>query len=164
MVGLEEAKKIAGLRAVFGEVYPDPVRVISVGPTVEGLLSDPANDEWLSYSVEFCGGTHLSNTAQAESFVVVEETAIAKGIRRVSAVTGEVAVAARRAGKEFARSLDGASKLAYTELEPAVVGLRQQLDSSLMSASLKPVYRKRLDDLGKKAAAERKAVAQVGIR
>lgn len=102
MVGLEKAKKIAGLRAVFGEVYPDPVRVISVGQPVDTLLSNPANDEWASYSVEFCGGTHLTNTAQAESFVVVEETAIAKGIRRVSAVTGEVAVLARRAGTSLA--------------------------------------------------------------
>ena len=161
VVGLDEAKKISGLRAVFGEVYPDPVRVIAIGPTMEDLLSNPSNEEWQSYSVEFCGGTHLSNTAQAESFVVVEETAIAKGIRRVSAVTGEVAVLARRAGKEFARSLDNSANLAYTELEPKVVGLRQELDASLMSASLKPVFRKRLDDLGKKAAAEKKAIAQV---
>lgn len=41
----------------------------------------------------------MSNTAQAESFVVVEETAVAKGIRRVSAVTAEAAVQARRAGE-----------------------------------------------------------------
>lgn len=99
MVPLEEAKKISGLRAVFGEVYPDPVRVISVGQPVDKLLSDPSNEEWSQHSVEFCGGTHLTNTAQAESFVVVEETAIAKGIRRISAVTGEEAVLARRAGK-----------------------------------------------------------------
>jgi alanyl-tRNA synthetase len=98
MVSLEEAKKITGLRAVFGEVYPDPVRVLSVGQPVESLLQEPGRQDWLSYSVEFCGGTHLTNTAQAEHFVVVEETAIAKGIRRVTAVTGELALEAKRAG------------------------------------------------------------------
>ena len=48
--------------------------------------------------VEFCGGTHLSNTAEAQAFVLVEETAIAKGIRRVTAVTGEAALQAKSAG------------------------------------------------------------------
>lgn len=64
------------------------------------------------------------------------------------------------AGKEFSRTLQDAEKLSYMELEAAVVGLRQQLDASLMSASLKPVYRKKLDELGKKAATEKKAAAQ----
>ena len=51
MVGLEEAKSIKGLRAVFGEAYPDPVRVIAVGQTVGALLASPDQDQWLDLSV-----------------------------------------------------------------------------------------------------------------
>jgi alanyl-tRNA synthetase len=61
------------------QVYPDPVRVISVGPSVKDLIQDPKKDSWRSSSVEFCGGTHLSNTKEAVAFVLTEETAVAKG-------------------------------------------------------------------------------------
>mmetsp|Transcript_23591 Transcript_23591/g.29005 ORF Transcript_23591/g.29005 Transcript_23591/m.29005 type:complete len:171 (-) Transcript_23591:114-626(-) len=83
---LDEARKIEGVRAVFGEVYPDPVRVISIGSDI---------------SVEFCGGTHLSNTKEAENMVIVEETAVAKGIRRISAVTRNLATKTIEEGKAF---------------------------------------------------------------
>lgn len=80
---LADARAIQSLRAVFGETYPDPVRVVSVGADVDALLKDPENAEWSDLSVEFCGGTHLSNTAKAGQFVLVEESSIAKGIRYV---------------------------------------------------------------------------------
>ncbi|MCC7349033.1 MAG: alanine--tRNA ligase [Phycisphaerales bacterium] len=82
---LADAKKIAGVRAVFGEKYPDPVRVIAVG------VNDPhqANAE---HSVEFCGGTHLSRTGEAGFFKIIAEEAVSKGVRRVTAVTGRGAV------------------------------------------------------------------------
>ena len=43
---------------------------------------------FLSYSIEFCGGTHLQNTKDAEAFVLLTEEGIAKGVRRIVAVTG----------------------------------------------------------------------------
>ncbi len=54
---LAEAKAIQGLRAVFGEVYPDPVRVVSVGVPVERLIAEKTNNIAARTSVEFCGGT-----------------------------------------------------------------------------------------------------------
>ena len=54
---LAKAKAIQGLRAVFDEVYPDPVRVISVGVAVDDLLADPDGPGASLNSVEFCGGT-----------------------------------------------------------------------------------------------------------
>ena len=77
---LDEAKKVPGVRAVFGEKYPDPVRVISVGG-----LADMA--------AEFCGGTHLERTSQVGLFKIAAEESVAKGVRRVTAVTGTEAVA-----------------------------------------------------------------------
>ncbi len=164
VVALEAAKGINGLRAVFGEVYPDPVRVIAVGEEVETLLASPEKDAWKGLSVEFCGGTHVGNTADAQSFVLVEETAVAKGIRRVSGVTGEAAVSAKQAGADLEKQVGAAeSGLKGAALEAKVVELRLALDEAVLSASLKPLLRKRIDELGKKAAAEKRAAAQAGI-
>ena len=164
VVGLEAAKGINGLRAVFGEVYPDPVRVIAVGEEVETLLASPEKEAWAKLSVEFCGGTHVRNTEEAQSFVLVEETAVAKGVRRVTGVTGEAAQAAIEAGAALSAQVKAAEEGMKGEgLEDKVVELRKALDGMLLSASLKPRLRKRIDDLGKKAAAEKKAAAQAGI-
>lgn len=57
---LEDARKICGLRAMFDEAYPDPVRVVSVGEPVENLENDPLNKASLLTSVEFCGGTYVN--------------------------------------------------------------------------------------------------------
>jgi alanyl-tRNA synthetase len=84
---LAEAKKLPGVRAVFGEKYPDPVRVLLIGPEKPGEAT-------VEHSVEFCGGTHLRHTGEAGFFKVVGQEAVAKGIRRVTAVTGREAVAA----------------------------------------------------------------------
>lgn len=56
-VPLHIAKAIHGLRAVFGEVYPDPVRIISVGFDVDEVIHDVSNPRWRESSIEFCGGT-----------------------------------------------------------------------------------------------------------
>ncbi len=81
---LAEAKKIPGVRAVFGEKYPDPVRVVLIGPeTPEKATPDD--------SVEFCGGTHMPRTGLVGYFKIVEQGPVAKGVRRLTAVTGRVA-------------------------------------------------------------------------
>ena len=98
-VPLEKAKAIAGVRAVFGEKYPDPVRVVSIGAKVGELLADPANAKWRQCSVEFCGGTHLPATGEAKRFAIVSEGALSAGVRRVMALAGVPAEAAFAAAK-----------------------------------------------------------------
>ena len=63
-VPLATARNIEGVRAVFGETYPDPVRVVSIGVPVQDLLEDVKREEWRSVSIEFCGGTHVKNTTR----------------------------------------------------------------------------------------------------
>lgn len=82
------AKTINGLRSVFDEVYPDPVRIISFGVPIEELESNPTSDAGVNTSVEFCGGTHLQRSGHIGAFVISSEEAIAKGIRRIVALTG----------------------------------------------------------------------------
>ena len=75
VLNIEEAKKL-GATAIFGEKYGEVVRVVAVGD-----FNDP-------FDLEFCGGTHLSNSAQIGQFRIVSEAGIAAGIRRIEAVTG----------------------------------------------------------------------------
>ncbi|KAL0452281.1 UNVERIFIED_CONTAM: Alanine--tRNA ligase [Sesamum latifolium] len=114
---LGDAKRINGLRAVFGEVYPDPVRVVSIGRKVEDLLEDPENKEWLSISAELCGGTHISNTREAKAFALLSEEGIAKGIRRVTAVTTECAFKALDLASSLEQEVNEASKADGSVLE-----------------------------------------------
>ncbi|GAB1869571.1 Alanine--tRNA ligase [Camponotus japonicus] len=90
------AKTIQGLRAMFEETYPDPVRVISMGLPVDDLEKNPLSTAALETSVEFCGGTHLHYTGHIGDFIIASEEAIAKGIRRIVALTGPEAAKAFR--------------------------------------------------------------------
>ncbi len=73
---IEEARK-TGAIALFSEKYGDVVRVVNIGG---------------GYSVEFCGGTHLDNSAKAGLFHVESEFSVAAGVRRIEAVTGKRAL------------------------------------------------------------------------
>lgn len=122
----KEALKINGLRAVFGEKYPEIVRVVSIGVPVAELLRDPGNARWRQYSVEFCGGTHLKRTAEAQAFVLIEESAVARGVRRVVGISGQAARDALRRGNELEAALADASLTAPDEAARLVEKLYEQ--------------------------------------
>lgn len=102
---LSIAKTIQGLRAVFDETYPDPVRVVSVGKNIEDLIADPNGPGAYEHSVEFCGGTHLKNSAHMERFIILSEEAISKGVRRIIAVTGSEAQKAHKKADQLEKSV-----------------------------------------------------------
>jgi len=106
----KDAEEINTLRRIPGERYPDLVRVVSIGPALKELLRDAKNPRWMQYSVEFCGGTHLKNSKEAEDFVLVHEEAVAKGVRRLVGVTAEAARQAIRRGEEFLEIADSLQK------------------------------------------------------
>jgi len=95
---LQEALK-SGAMALFGEKYGDRVRVIRIG----------------DFSTELCGGTHLDATGQIGLFKVTDEGAVASGVRRIEAVTGEPALA--HVGREEAALRESAGLLRIPPLE-----------------------------------------------
>lgn len=103
---LAVAKKIRGLRSVFDEVYPDPVRVISFGVDVAVLEANPQGEAGVDTSVEFCGGTHLQRSGHIGDFCISSEEAIAKGIRRIVALTGPEANKALKKTEMFEKELE----------------------------------------------------------
>jgi alanyl-tRNA synthetase len=96
---------------LFGEKYPDPVRMVSMG----------------EFSRELCGGTHLNNTSDVGAFEIVSEEGVSAGIRRIVALTGE------RAREYAERSLDAVQQAASTlnvaigDLSDSVLALIQHV-------------------------------------
>jgi alanyl-tRNA synthetase len=160
----KEAQRVRTLRAVFGEKYPDPVRVVSVGVAVEDLLAAPEDPRWMEYPVEFCGGTHLSNSAEAERFAVVAEEGVAKGVRRVVGVTADRARAAHANGERIRAELSRLRSLANLSsgsdggvagdgsvdagaLRAGIAGLQQSLSELLLPAYVRAEALASMNDL-----------------
>jgi len=117
---LAEAKQLPGVRAVFGEKYPDPVRVVMVG------TDDPAHLA-ADMSVEFCGGTHVPRTGTIGLFKLVSQEGVAKGVRRVTAVTGRAAYADAQARGAVLDELSGRFHCKPDELPARIDALQEQV-------------------------------------
>ena len=158
-VPLAKAKEIAGLRAVFGEVYPDPVRVVSVGQSVDELLNNSGGDNG-AFAIEFCGGTHLTNTSQAGQFALVSEEGISKGVRRIVGVTGQEAKDAIAAAEVLKARMTEALALNPEDIGETHTQLKLDVDAAVISASTKVELRKSLGVLVERVIAEKKRMAK----
>jgi alanyl-tRNA synthetase len=155
------AKSIRNVRAVFGEAYPDPVRVVSIGASVEDLLASPDRERWEDVSIEFCGGTHLASTGAAGAFAIVQETGVAKGIRRIEALTGVPAQAALAAAADLDGRISAADRLSDAELSGALSELGAGIDQMTLSVSDRTRLRGRLAGLQERAKSATKHAAKL---
>ena len=123
---IEEAKK-KGAVAMFGEKYGDVVRVVEMGDV----------------SMEFCGGTHLDNTAKVGLFRIKSEGSVASGVRRIEAITGKQTLEELRSGQEKLIRAAQLLKTTSNELESRIgvmlsemKEIRSQLEKFKEQASL----------------------------
>jgi len=111
---LAEAREVPGVRAVFGEKYPDPVRVVRTG-------------RGKGASAEFCGGTHVKRTSRIGLFKIVSEESVAKGVRRIVAVTGREAVRHVQAVASAARAAAGALRVPVAQLPERIAAMQAEI-------------------------------------
>jgi alanyl-tRNA synthetase len=127
-----EAAVAAGALALFGEKYGDSVRVLSMGAS----LADAAK----AYSVELCGGTHVTRTGDIAVFAILSESAVSAGVRRIEAATGAAAIEHWKRQAAIARTIadDLKSPLAETAERVATLAReRRSLERDLSDARTK---------------------------
>jgi len=123
LMDLDEAKA-SGAMALFGEKYDEKVRVVTMGP----------------FSVELCGGTHVTRTGDIGLFKITSEAGIASGVRRIEAVTGEHALEVVQTQQATLSSLSALLKTDSQNVLERVVSLQNQtkeLEKALNSAKQK---------------------------
>lgn len=107
VMGVDEARE-AGARALFGEKYGDEVRVVSMGRTARERGANA-----LGWSVELCGGTHVRRTGDIGLITLTGESAVASGVRRIEALTGNYA-------RKHANDTMALAKTAANELRTSI--------------------------------------------
>jgi alanyl-tRNA synthetase len=116
-----------GALALFGEKYPDEVRVVAMG----------RNGPDRPFSVELCGGTHVRRTGDIGLFKIVAETAVAAGVRRIEALTGAAAEEYLAEEEQILQQVSATLRSSPAELPARVAGLvdeRRRLERELAEA------------------------------
>ncbi|MHC4106697.1 MAG: alanine--tRNA ligase [Planctomycetota bacterium] len=154
---LDLARSITGARAIFGEKYPDPVRVVSIGVPLKDVTADPGNERWRGYSIELCGGTHKDETSDIQRFLITHEQALAAGVRRITAVTGASARAADTAGRQLEERAQRAPRLDDALLLDELHQIGELTDELTIGALVHSRVNTLLESLQERAKAIRKA-------
>ncbi len=118
-----------GAMALFGEKYGDEVRVLAMGADLTGAPK--------AYSIELCGGTHVGRLGDIGAFAIVSEGAVAAGVRRVEAMTGQAALDWLKAQADIARAAAEPLKAPLAELPARIDSLladRKRLEKELAEA------------------------------
>ncbi|MAZ15537.1 MAG: alanine--tRNA ligase [Ahrensia sp.] len=130
LMALEDARE-TGAMALFGEKYADEVRVVSMGRAERG------EKKGKTYSVELCGGTHVRNTGEIGLAHVVAESAVAAGVRRIEALTGEAAREYLAEQDDRVRAIAAMLKTGPEEILPrleALIDERRKFERELTEA------------------------------
>lgn len=164
-VPLATAREISGVRAVFGETYPDPVRVVSVGVEVEEILKDVKDPRWNDISIEFCGGTHVQKSGEIRELVILEESGIAKGTRRIIAITGDEAQQAQVIAKEFEKRMETLRAMEHgSAKETEIKQVQSELNQLSISAVEKAKFRDSVARINKQLLDDQKAQQKVELK
>jgi len=118
----------AGAMALFGEKYGEEVRVVSMGTAVQGEKAGKV------YSLELCGGTHVNRTGDIGLVHVVNESAVASGVRRIEALTGEAARAHLASQEQLVKDAAATLKVPPVKLVERLEGLvaeRRKLETQV---------------------------------
>jgi alanyl-tRNA synthetase len=155
LMGVDDARE-AGARALFGEKYGDEVRVVSMGKSAR---EHGANA--MGWSVELCGGTHVRRTGDIGLISITGESAVASGVRRIEALTGNYA--RKHANETMQLGKDAALELrsSLDEMPARIASLmdeRKKLERELSDA------RKRLAMSGGASVSNGSGASSAGVR
>src|SRR5439155_9522376 len=118
---IAEARSL-GAMALFGEKYPDIVRVVAMG----------------DFSRELCGGTHLDNTGQVGLFKIIGEESVSAGTRRINALTGQAALDHIRMTEAALHEVAATLKTSVQEVPARVAALVKELKDLKKQAATGP--------------------------
>ncbi len=121
LMPIDQARTL-GAMALFGEKYPDIVRVVQMG----------------DFSRELCGGTHLDSVGQVGLFKVIGEESVAAGIRRITALTGKAALDYVRQEEEILAELSGSLRVPPGQVGQRVAALMDEVKNLKKQASQRP--------------------------
>jgi alanyl-tRNA synthetase len=130
LMAVDDAREM-GAMALFGEKYGDEVRVVSMGKAMRG------NKAGKTYSLELCGGTHVSNTGEIGLVKLLGESAVSSGVRRIEALTGEAAMEYMAGQEKLVKTISDTLKVPPHKAAERVTQLvdeRKKLERELAEA------------------------------